>query len=83
MLDKTSVSARLLDMARPAAPALAEAPDPLTADLREAGLSSVAAVRLMLEVEAAFDLAIPDAELTPENFASIASIEALVRRLKA
>jgi acyl carrier protein len=43
----------------------------------------VAAVRLMLEIEAAFDIAIPDADLTPENFASLASIEALVRRLRA
>lgn len=84
MLDKTALSARLLDLAVTAAPSLGEARgDPLTADLREAGLTSVAAVRLMLEIEAAFDIAIPDAELTPENFATIASIEALILRLKA
>jgi acyl carrier protein len=84
MLDMTPLSTRLFELARAAAPGLAHvAGDPLTADLREAGLTSVAAVRLMLEIEAACDIAIPDADLTPENFASVASIEALVRRLEA
>jgi acyl carrier protein len=84
MLDVSSMSSRILELARAAAPRLSDvAGDPLTADLKEAGLASVAAVRLMLEVEAAFDVAIPDADLTPENFATVASIEKLVRRLKA
>jgi acyl carrier protein len=84
MLDVSSMSSRILELARAAAPRLSDvAGDPLTADLKEAGLASVAAVRLMLEVEAAFDVAIPDAELTPENFATVANIEKLVRRLKA
>ncbi len=84
MLDKTSLTSRLLEMAYAAAPRLADVQgDPTTADLRPAGLSSIAAVRLMLEIEAAFDLTIPDADLTPENFANIVSIERLVRRLKA
>ena len=83
MLDVSSTSSRILELARAAAPGLADvAGDPLGADLKAAGLASVAAVRLMLEVEAAFDVAIPDAELTPENFATVASIDALVRRLK-
>lgn len=84
MLDTTSLTSRLLDLAQTAAPSLTAAPgDPTTVDLRAAGLTSIAAVRLMLEIEAAFDIAIPDAELTPENFADIAHIERLVRRLKA
>ena len=84
MLDAPSMRARLLEMAGAAAPQLSSvAGDPLTANLRDAGLASVAAVRLMLEVEAAFDVAIPDSELTPENFATVESIERLVRRLKA
>ena len=37
----------------------------------------------MLAIEAAFDIAIPDEELTPENFRSIATIEALLERLQA
>jgi acyl carrier protein len=83
MLDKTSSHLRLLELALAAAPGLASAQDRENADLRAHGLSSVAAVRLMLEVESAFDLAIPDAELTPENFATVASIERLVARLKS
>lgn len=82
MMEKLSLASRLFELASVAAPRLAEARDPLKADLRESGLTSVAAVRLMLEVEAAFDIAIPDVELTPENFSSIASMETLVRRLK-
>ena len=78
MLDTTSLTTRLLELASAAAPG-----DPATVDLRAAGLTSIAAVRLMLDIEASFDLAIPDAELTPENFADVASIERLVRRLKA
>jgi acyl carrier protein len=84
MLDTPPMSARILDLARAAAPRFSEvAGDPLTVDLKDAGLASVAAVRLMLEVEAAFDVAIPDSELTPQNFATVANIERLVRRLKA
>ena len=84
MLGMTPLSTRLFELVQASAPGLARVQgDPLAANLREAGLSSVAAVRLMLEIEAAFDVAIPDADLTPENFASAASIEALVRRLKS
>jgi acyl carrier protein len=43
----------------------------------------MAAVRLMLSIEAAFAIAIPDAELTPENFVTTDSIEALIRRMHA
>jgi len=84
MLDKTSFTSRLLELARVSAPGLTVAQgDPAIADLRSAGLTSIAAVRLMLEIEAAFDIAIPDADLTPENFANVESIEQLVLRLKA
>ncbi len=84
MLGVSPISTRLFELAEAAAPGLARVQgDPFTTNLREAGLSSVTAVRLMLEIEAAFDVAIPDADLTPENFASIARIEALVRRLQA
>jgi acyl carrier protein len=83
MLDKTSVVSRLLDLTRPIAPGLDDIQgDPLTADLRDAGLTSISAVRLMLDIEAAFDLAIPDGDLTPENFATVRSIERLVERLR-
>jgi acyl carrier protein len=84
MLDKTSITSILLDLARTAAPRLGEATGDLhTANLREAGMTSVAAVRFMLEIEAAFDIAIPDSELTPENFSNVDSVERLVLRIKA
>ena len=52
------------------------------ADLYEAGLTSMAMVKLMLAVEVAFDIAIPDADLHPDNFRSIAAVEALIVRLR-
>lgn len=56
---------------------------PPEASLSELGVSSLKMVSLMLSVEAEFDLSIPQNEITPENFRSINSIEALVRRLSA
>ena len=51
-------------------------------DLREAGLTSLDMVNLMLAVEAEFDIEIPQADMTPENFRSIETIEALVAVLE-
>jgi acyl carrier protein len=50
-------------------------------DLAEAGLSSLDLVNLMLAVEAEFDLNIPERDMRPANFRSIARIEALVGSL--
>ena len=47
-------------------------------DLTDSGLSSLDMVNLMLAVEAEFDLKIPDRDMTPANFRSIARIDALV-----
>ena len=52
-----------------------------TEGLVDSGLNSIAMVDLMLAIEAAFDIAIPPPFLTPENFRSIASIEAVMSRL--
>ena len=52
------------------------------ADLYDAGLTSMAMVKLMLAVEVEFDIAIPDADLHPDNFRSIAAVETLVARLQ-
>ena len=82
MHDHLSRTPRLIELACEAAPGLAASPgDPISANLSEAGLTSIAAVRLMLALEAEFDIAIPDAELTPENFATVADISRLVDRL--
>jgi acyl carrier protein len=84
MSDRVAFDSRLGDLAREFAPGLPSDPAlARDADLREAGLASMASVKLMLAIEAAYDVAIPDAELTPENFRSIATIEALLERLQA
>jgi acyl carrier protein len=50
-------------------------------ELAEAGLSSSDMVNLMLLVEEQFRITIPEQELRPSNFRSIASIDALVRSM--
>jgi len=50
----------------------------LDEDLRAAGLSSLGLVNLMLSVEAEFGISIPERDMTPANFRSIASISKLV-----
>jgi acyl carrier protein len=46
--------------------------------LVDIGLTSMDMVNLMLSVEAEFDLTIPQAEITPENFQSIKTLELMV-----
>jgi acyl carrier protein len=50
-------------------------------DLGASGLSSLDIVNLMLSVEAEFEVKIPDRQMTPANFRSIARIDALLRTL--
>jgi acyl carrier protein len=50
--------------------------------LIDIGLTSIDMVNLMLAVEAEFDVSIPQAAITPENFRSISTIEALVLKLE-
>ena len=56
----------------------------ITADLEPAtllvdvGLTSMDMVNLMLAVEAEFDFTIPQSDITPENFQSVATLERLV-----
>jgi acyl carrier protein len=52
------------------------------ADLREVGLTSLDMVDLVLSVECEFDLQIPEAQITPANFRSIATIDALIDALR-
>ena len=73
---------RIPEIVRQFAPGLpADEARAVHVDLAEAGLTSLSTVKLMLAIEAAFDLAISDEDLTPENFRSIAAIERLVTRL--
>ena len=55
-------------------------PFPVEQQLSELGVSSLKMVNLMLAVELEFDIAIPQSDITPENFHSVAAIEALVVR---
>jgi acyl carrier protein len=52
-------------------------------DLAASGLSSLDIVNLMLSVEAEFDLKIPDRDMTPANFRSIARIDALIATVRS
>jgi len=56
---------------------------PAEARLSELGMSSIKMVNLMLAVETEFDLTIPQSDITPENFRSVATVEALLARLLA
>ena len=49
--------------------------------LSEAGLTSLDMVNLMIAVEAEFDITIPASDITPANFRSISTIEALIVRI--
>jgi acyl carrier protein len=63
------------------APPAATRPLPIDARLSDLGLSSLKMVNLMLALEVQFNVTIPASDITPDNFESIATVEALVRRL--
>jgi acyl carrier protein len=46
--------------------------------LVDVGLTSMDMVNLMLSIEAEFDFTIPQAEITPENFQSVTSLERMI-----
>jgi acyl carrier protein len=50
-------------------------------DLHDRGLTSLDMVNLMLAVEDEFGIEIPQREMTPDNFRTIAAIERLVGRV--
>jgi acyl carrier protein len=58
------------------------APFTRDSDLKNSGLTSLDMVNLMLAVESAFGIMIPQSAMTPENFTSIATIETLVSALR-
>ncbi len=82
-IDTTATGDRIAGLVRPLL--LKRSADPEVGrddSLTERGLSSLDTVNLMLAVEAEFDIRIPDRDMTPSNFRSIASIEALVGALR-
>jgi acyl carrier protein len=72
----TDVVRRILDARSIAQPVLPHE------DLRAAGLTSLDMVSLVLSVESEFGVGIPEREITPTNFRSIATIESLIARLR-
>ena len=56
---------------------------PAEARLSELGMSSIKMVNLMLALEVEFDLTIPQGDITPDNFRSVASVETMLTRLLA
>ena len=56
---------------------------PVDGRLSDLGMSSIKMVNLMLSVEVEFDVTIPQSDITPDNFRSVASVEALLLRILA
>ena len=80
MLDCAVLTEQVMEVVRQVVPGRSSLA--AEADLYDAGLTSMAMVKLMLAVEVEFDIAIPDADLHPDNFRSIAAVEVLVLRLR-
>ena len=51
--------------------------------LSELGITSLKMVNLIFAIEVEFNVAIPQAAITPANFDSLATLEALLARLSA
>lgn len=81
-MDDIRIREQVLDMVRGILSADGRKADVQTdTRLADIGMSSMDMVNLMLGVEATFDLMIPQMDITPENFRSVATIEAMVVRL--
>jgi acyl carrier protein len=76
------VGERLVTLVKQVLGANAVVPDPFPYEqqLSDLGVSSLKMVNLMLAVELEFDIAIPQSDITPENFHSVAAIQTLVVR---
>jgi acyl carrier protein len=77
------VSGRLITLVKQVSGsgAVFPSPFPVATQLSDLGVSSLKMVNLMLAVELEFDIAIPQSDITPENFQSVSSIQALVQRM--
>ena len=77
------VSNRLISLVKQVSGSAAvfPSPFPLNTQLSELGVTSLKMVNLMLAVEVEFDIAIPQSDITPENFQSLSSIQSLVQKI--
>jgi len=82
MLDRPTLTDRVLIVVRDV---LADQPTVETVgaddELRNAGLTSMGMVRLMMATEVAFNIAIPNEDLHPDNFRNARALAKLVARL--
>ena len=62
-------------------PSAAMIPLPIDARFSELGLNSIKMVSLMLAIETEFELTIPQSDITPENFTSIATVEEMLEKI--
>jgi acyl carrier protein len=83
VLERRVLRDRLIGLVEQILGPSAKMPFPVDQQLSEIGMSSLKMVNLMLDVESEFQIVIPQAEITPENFHSLASIEAMVTRILA
>jgi acyl carrier protein len=77
------VSDRLISLVKQVSGSATVFPSPFPVDtqLSDLGVTSLKMVNLMLAVEVEFDIAIPQSDITPENFRSLGSIQSLVERI--
>lgn len=77
------VSNRLISLVKQVSGSAAvfPSPFPVNTQLSDLGVTSLKMVNLMLAVEVEFDIAIPQSDITPENFQSLGSIESLVQKI--
>ncbi|WP_395293017.1 phosphopantetheine-binding protein [Kitasatospora hibisci] len=79
MTENASWDARYEAVLTDLMPRLAEEqPLPADRELRTAGLDSMATVELLVRLEEAYQVAIPDEELGPEAFETVGSLWAVV-----
>jgi acyl carrier protein len=74
---------RLIMLVKQVSGSAAEFPSPFPVDtqLSDLGVTSLKMVNLMLAVEVEFDIAIPQSDITPENFQSLGAIQSLVQKM--
>ena len=77
------VSDRLISLVKQVSGSATVFPSPFPVDtqLSDLGVTSLKMVNLMLAVEVEFDIAIPQSDITPENFQSLRSIQGLVGKM--
>jgi acyl carrier protein len=81
-LKNSSLTDRLIRLVGQLLGPNASIPDPFPLDqqLSDLGVTSLKMVNLMLAVEFEFDIVIPQADITPENFHTLGTVKSLVER---